>query len=210
MSITVQKNDFCIINTSKFTLATMTIISDTISKHGNILTASIHYGNINQTLKYISLVNPLNVLYETSTFRYNVFELVFLKGTPYMINRVMSMDVFSLVNPVKIYTDSNKQYCHTVGEYYIQTVLSRIFNGIELTRDNIGLWLKIFSGLISRGFMTPRIFRKTRDYINGHKMSRLLRVVILIVILNERKRRLKIVSDIFIKGIDQIIGDYCV
>lgn len=179
-----------------------------MSSDKNILTASIHYNNIEQTLEYLQKVNPKKSLYSNDLFVYNAFELVFMKGSVNMIDKVSSLKEFKSIVPLETYSNKNKIIYNSVGDFYIQTVISRICNGLELTRYNIGLWVKIFARLISYGFMSPTSLLKSYRFISNSGIPKLLKSVILIIISINREKRLKVVSDVFHPGTDIIIGNY--
>ena len=157
----------------------------------------------------LDLIDPLIPRYKTTTFDYNSFEMIFFKGSPEIIYRTLISDYFSKVNPHTVYTSrKNKCIYKTYGEFYIQSVLSRICNGMELKRNNIGLWIKIFYCLLSKGFMSEESIYRIKLYLCRPTIPKFLRSVIFVLIDIDKKKRMKIVSQAFPWGVDGIVNNY--
>jgi hypothetical protein len=151
---------------------------------------------------YLNNINPDIVVYSNSTFNYNTIEFIFYKGDVDTIYKTINSTFFKKIDPDREYTGLNSSVYTTVGEFYINCVITKMSSGIILNRENISLWLKIFNTLLSMGFISS-LDDKFLLYT-----PRFLKVILLILIRKNIERRNSVINKFIIPDISLIISAY--
>lgn len=130
---------------------------------------------------------------------------------------IKSPDTLKIINSKqfrKIDPNTNDSFLYdvdTIGEFFITALSIRIFSGMNNRKELINL-INTFCILLTRGYLTQENINLVNNYISYHRMPKLLRCVIKII-LNKYTNRLKFtlktkLSKIVHPGIENIIISY--
>lgn len=148
-------------------------------------------------------------VFRTETFDFSKLENSFRKDTRDLY-QIMNSSKFKEIVPGTEYKGKNREMYETVGEYYIMTCVSRIFNSFD--RKTQFRWINILCTLFRRGFLTRDIIIRIERYISQKRMPVGLRCIIRLIII----RYSGIVTDDitsavgekFHNGVDKVIVEY--